>query len=64
MTYYSHLGNVIAAREEYTDEELAQIALINLSNARVGKTVLPLDDIEVNEKNVAAYAKLLTLKTL
>lgn len=64
MTHYSHLGNVIAAREEYTDEELAQIALNNLNNAHVGKTVLPLDDIEVNAKNVEAYAKLLTLKTL
>lgn len=64
MTNYIKLGEVIEARQEYTEEELAQIALNNLNNAHVGKTVLPLDDIEVNAKNVAAYAKLLTLKTL
>lgn len=62
MTHYSHLGNVIAAREEYTDEELAQIALNNLNNAHVGKTVLPLDDTEVTAKNVEAYASQLTIR--
>lgn len=64
MTNWKHYGDVSAERQNYTDEELAQIALNNLNNAHVGKTVLPLDDIEVNAKNVAAYAKLLTLKTL
>ena len=64
MTNYSHLGEVIEARQEYTEEELAQIALNNLNNAHVGKTVLPLDDIEVNAKNVEAYSRLITIRTV
>jgi len=64
MTNYIKLGEVIAARQEYTDEELAQIALNNLNNAHVGKTVLPLDDIEVNAKNVQEMSEKLTIRTL
>ena len=64
MTNYIKLGEIIEARQEYTDEELAQIALNNLNNAHVGKTVLPLDDIEVNAKNVAQMADKLTIRTL
>ena len=64
MTNFKHLGEVIEARQEYTDEELAQIALNNLNNAHVAKTVLPLDDIEVNAKNVAQMSEKLTIRTL
>jgi hypothetical protein len=63
MTNYIKLGQVIEARREYTDEELASIALNNLNNAHVGKTVLPLEDIEVNAKNVEAYSRLITIRT-
>ena len=63
MTNYIKLGEVIEARQEYTYEELAQIALNNLNNAHVGKTVLPLDDIEVNAKNVEQMCRLITVKT-
>jgi hypothetical protein len=64
MTNWKHLGNVVEARQEYTDEELASIAINNLNNAHIAKTVLPLEDIEVNAKNVEAYSNLLTIKTL
>lgn len=64
MTNYIQLSRVVEARQEYTDEELAAIALNNLNNAHVGKTVLPLDDIEVNAKNVEAYSKQLTIRTV
>ena len=64
MTNWKHYGDVSAERQNYTDEELAQIALNNLNNAHVGKTVLPLDDIEVNEKNVAQMSEKLTIRTL
>ena len=63
MTNWKHYGDVSAERQNYTDEELAQIALNNLNNAHVGKTVLPLDDIEVNAKNVAQMCRLITVKT-
>ncbi len=62
MTNWKHYGNVSAERQNYTDEELAQIALNNLNNAHVGKTVLPLDDIEVNEKNVQQMCRLITVR--
>jgi hypothetical protein len=64
MTNWKHLGDVVEARQEYTEQELASIALNNLNNAHIAKTVLPLEDIEVNAKNVEAYSKLLTIKTL
>jgi hypothetical protein len=64
MTNYKHLGQVVEARQEYTEQELANIALNNLNNAHVGKTVLPLDDIEVNAKNVEAYAETLKIRTV
>lgn len=64
MTNYIKLGQVIEARREYTDEELASIALNNLNNAHIAKTVLPLEDIEVNAKNVEAYAAALTIRTV
>lgn len=64
MTNYKQLGRVVEARRNFTDEELAQLALNNLNNAHVGKTVLPLDDIEVNAKNVEAMSEKLTIRTL
>lgn len=63
MKNYKQLGRVVEARQEYTDEELAQIALNNLKQAHV-KTVLPLDDIEVNAKNVELVAGTLKIRTL
>jgi len=64
MTNYIQLSRVVEARQEYTDEELASIALNNLNNAHIAKTVLPLEDIEVNAKNVEAYAATLTIRTV
>lgn len=64
MTNYIKLGEVIAARQEYTEQELANIALNNLNNAHIGKTVLPLDNIEVNAKNVEVYAETLKIRTV
>ena len=64
MTNWKHLGEVVDARREYTEQELANIALNNLNNAHIGKTVLPLEDIEVNAKNVQEMSETLTIRTV
>ena len=61
MTNWKHLGDVIAAREEYTDEELAQKCYKNMKQAHT-KTIIPLECVSVIGKNVEEYSKLLTLK--
>lgn len=76
MTNYIKLGEIIEARQEYTEEELIKKNLNNLINAKVN-TVLPVEDValtvdemyrmakgtEVNAKNVAQMCRLITVKT-
>lgn len=77
MTNYVHLGNVVAARQNFTDDELIKKNIDNLINAKVN-TVLPVDDVhitveemykmaaenEVNAKNVETMAKKITIRSI
>lgn len=77
MTNYKHLGNIVEARRNYTEDELIKKNLDNLINAKV-TTVLPVEDAaltvsemyrmakatEVTAKNVEAYASQLTIRKI
>ncbi len=77
MTNYTLLGNIVAERRNYTEDELIKKNLDNLTNAKV-TTVLPVEDValtvsemyrmakatEVTAKNVEAYASQLTIRKI
>lgn len=56
MTNYTHLGNVVAARQNFTEDELIRKNIDNLINAKV-VTVLPFEDVGLVVDNMYKKAK-------
>jgi hypothetical protein len=63
MVNYTLLGRIVEARQNFTEEELIEKVLNNVKPTHI-RTVLPLEDIEVNAKNVQEMSEKLTIRTL